>query len=556
MGIVSTTTFDQKTPDETKTVYMSSQGDDTNDGDTPEKPCQSHATAITLATAKSPGLNDQVIVIHVGQGNYDESITAPDNVRFHEPHVSLRRAVASPLITTGFAGYYRFDALQNTVGNGVVINNNNLVNFASTTIDVQGTALTYSGTSCDGTVKVDIIQGGTIGILNSASTANDCLRVECESIRTNDDNGIAVQSTGSAVTDIICDYLGEDPFSSNTATVGIQGDSGSIRILANNVEADTAITVANGGTVNLITNRVAGDITVASGGTLNIFATTHPSGTVTNNGTINGFIAGTAYGSFVFNETPRLNDIENNWALRYEFETSTTAGAADNKFRVNNADRELATFLYIDLLSSSGSIRADEFYLQFDGWIFIQSVDDPTEFILYEVTDPITQVGGATGYMQIPVVSRRDTGTQFSTDETCRFQFVSRSINRKTVVVSFASDLIDHVKVDQDVANQTIARIQVPNDEMEIDTCEVNYYTSEVNTGTMFISVEDDTNVYWNTSFANSVDEENVENLGAISVVPADSGSPLNLRVLASVTSATASREGRIGWIRFSGRVR
>lgn len=557
MGAVSTDTFDQKTPDETKTLFISPNGDDTFDGETPTKPCATHAQALVLAAAKTPALGDPVTVKSTASGQFNDNIVGANFVRFDEPAVEIGNSSATPTIAAASHGGYNFYVVANDVGNTLNLDSVDFVRAKSVTLDSAATALSSTGVSTNNYCEHEIIQGGATAIVNSSSATGISLTIKAGDVYSSANDGTVLSHTGAGATSLHASYIGLSRLGGPaTGVIGIQCDDGEVFTVVNEMNCASSIIVNSGGTVNIFANRITGDITVNAGGTLNIFAGEHASGTVTDTGTIHGIIGGTSYGNFVPGANTDSTSILNNWFFRYQFETATTAGAALSHFRVNNADRSLATVLYVDLLSFSESISPEDFVLQFDGFIGIQSVADTSKFILYEVNGDATAEGGGAGYLQIPIVSRQNVGAAFTADETCRVEFFPRSIKRKTVLASFASDLVDHVKADQDAVNQIVARVQVPNDEMEIDTCEVNFYTSDAAAGQMHIAIEDDTNTYWNQSFTNSIDAENTETLGTILVTPAASGNPLDLRILASVDSATGEREGRIGWIRFSGRVR
>ena len=555
---LSPDTFDQKTPDESRTVYISDNGDDAFDGNTPAKPCKTHTQALVLAAAKTPEQADPITVKNFSSGAFTDNIVGATDIRFEEPSIQLIHDNAgTPAIAAATRGTYGFHTIANSLGDAVTINNSTFVKVEANIISSGDIGITNGGTSDNTLIEANRIQAATNCIANTSTATGLSLTAEVEDLMIDTNSGAVISHTGAGSSSISASYIGiVRTGGAPTGVTGILISDGEVFVRVNEINCATSLTVNSGATLNIFANKISGDITVNSGGTLNIFCAELSSGTVTNNGTLHGIIGGTAYGNFIPSSNTDSISIRDDWFLRYQFETATTVGATLNYFRVNNADRTLATILYVDLVAASESIRIDELFLQFDGFIGIQSTAETSKFILYEVTADITQQGGPTGYAQIPVVSRQSVGAAFSADENCRILFIPRSVKRKTVLASFASDLVDHVKVDQDAVNQIVARVQVPNDEMAIDTCEVNFYTSAVGAGQMHIAVEDDSNTYWNQSFANSVDAENTETLGTILVTPAASGSPLDLRILASVDSASGGNEGRIGWIRFSGRVR
>lgn len=84
--------------------------------------------------------------------------------------------------------------------------------------------------------------------------------------------------------------------SSATGTVGYDIDKGSVSARGSILEADTAIDAASGAKLNINYLHVIGDIIVD--GTLECIIQEH-TGTVTNNGTINGIINGVRFGNWL-----------------------------------------------------------------------------------------------------------------------------------------------------------------------------------------------------------------------------------------------------------------
>lgn len=88
-----------------------------------------------------------------------------------------------------------------------------------------------------------------------------------------------------------------------TGTTAFIARQGQLTIeVAGTIRADSAIIVESGATVEIFAAMVEGDIIVEAGGTLKCRILTHPTGTITNNGTIDGVIDEVRYGTAVVSE--------------------------------------------------------------------------------------------------------------------------------------------------------------------------------------------------------------------------------------------------------------
>lgn len=94
----------------------------------------------------------------------------------------------------------------------------------------------------------------------------------------------------------------------------------------------------------------------------------------------------------------------------WKFDTSTTDSDPGNgKWRLNNADETLATFIYIDDLNDAGldaSVLLENLVTS-GSYAYIQRTEDSTEALLYELTGDSTD---GTGYWKLPVTFVSEDG--------------------------------------------------------------------------------------------------------------------------------------------------
>ncbi|MEE8289713.1 MAG: hypothetical protein V3R25_09915 [Nitrosomonadaceae bacterium] len=88
-----------------------------------------------------------------------------------------------------------------------------------------------------------------------------------------------------------------------TGTTGFVAREGILIVeVAGTIRADSALIVEDGATLEIFAAMIEGDIIVEAGGILKCRILTHPTGTITNNGTIDGVIDEVRYGTAVVSE--------------------------------------------------------------------------------------------------------------------------------------------------------------------------------------------------------------------------------------------------------------
>jgi hypothetical protein len=148
-------------------------------------------------------------------------------------------------------------------------------------------------------------------------------------------------------------------------------------------------------------------------------------------------------------EQTRLGNLSG-LGISYDFDNTVSDDPPNGGFRFNNAARDLVTEIYVDTFGPSPSnSRYDEIWNSFEGFIVIQSIDS-NQLITYQTTGRTSLNGGVNGWFTIPVVRRRDQGTEFSNGNRCRFSLIphrypsltetsTRIISTKTIITPNAS---------------------------------------------------------------------------------------------------------------------
>lgn len=295
MPTISTNVLDQKTGNENKTVYLKPNGQDAFDGNTMPTAVLTQAQAITLANAKSPTPSDPVAIYADAAEVYSETIIAPTAVNFDQRSIRLVASSAGAIFQGANNNRVFFDSIENTGAGQAILLDNNLVDlFQCTLVQAVGTCIEFSNSSAFHFINIDAITTQGIGILNGSAAPFWVCAVDSDALSLNANGAIGIQNTGSSEGTFDIDII--EAISGATGTVGIDVDAGVVRYQGNRITTATAIDVANGAQADVRVGTISGDINVDAGGTLNIWCENY-TGTVTNNGTINGFIGDTYYGN-------------------------------------------------------------------------------------------------------------------------------------------------------------------------------------------------------------------------------------------------------------------
>jgi len=170
------------------------------------------------------------------------------------------------------------------------------------TVGARSTGVHLTGTATQGLVKLAQISVGgedSIGILDQ--TDNDAPEVfRCDFITLESNNTCGYKHNPSLSATVGVANIGSIlATNGTTGTKGFEVLSGIVDAFIDDIDADEAIIVESGGTLNIVTTSVSGNINVDLGATLNCVISNYPSGTITNNGTINGIINGVRFGNWI-----------------------------------------------------------------------------------------------------------------------------------------------------------------------------------------------------------------------------------------------------------------
>jgi hypothetical protein len=124
----------------------------------------------------------------------------------------------------------------------------------------------------------------------------------------------------------------------------------------------------------------------------------------------------------------------------WNYSTSTgDAFPGNGSFRLNNADRSLATFIYMADLSANGvDMSAILSKVGAGDTFYIQQADDANAAVLYTLSGPAVD---ATTYWKVPVVFNSQGTNPFVNNKTCQFKmnsYAGGGANKKRETVIFS----------------------------------------------------------------------------------------------------------------------
>jgi len=277
--------------------YFSQSGSSRFDGATFERPKATMQQAIDEAAALVPIPNPTAIaVISSAQGGtFNNGFTLVDSVQFDGRDVSILASEAV-IITLASSLSCSLTSIVNTFSGGTCFKIDTEFNVG---IDVSfigvfatGTAVEVTGVCDDiflvlsqiflgapGAVALDITSTTTtpidVDINNISMVANDTTFLNYNPVSATDDCVLNVSEVNKNGT---------------TGGEAFMVRSGHLTVRAGLVDVDTVLHVFSGAEMDFNAQTVTGDIIVDAGCILNVIVMHHESGTITNNGTINGII--------------------------------------------------------------------------------------------------------------------------------------------------------------------------------------------------------------------------------------------------------------------------
>lgn len=285
--------------------YFSQSGDTEFDGTSYELPKATMQEAIDEANALVPPPSGAALaVVSSAQGgSFTSGFTLFDFIQFNGTNVSITENTA---IAIELASFLRCNitSLSNAMAASTCFNidGQSFLAVECDLINVFGTggakALKVTG-ACDnlflGMKQITLIGDGSIGI-DITSSSPTPIDIEVDTVSLDGDNTICmnydpVNSTDTCIIDVGSISDG------GSNTTGFIVENGRLLVLCGLLDATTAIHLKAGSEYTTLTGEIIGDIIVDSGARLDAVIIRH-TGTLTNNGTINGIINGEYFGTW------------------------------------------------------------------------------------------------------------------------------------------------------------------------------------------------------------------------------------------------------------------
>ncbi len=299
-------------PPGAKEVFISDSGDNNNfdNSSSPNFPVLTIAQAIAKANSLNPVINDQVLIKDIGTSLYDENMLVPDNVFVDFTNSSIRSPGGTAVEGPDNGNLQIFGIQTSINSNDVAFSTgpNSRMGLTTLTIVLIGnnqSAFVIGGSSDQ--IFITVSQVTSIGNDNVAFThtsTSASSSYKFDEINMLGTDSIAIQFNSSSSD--VCEMRGGSITAPGTGNSGIVVIEGQLSVYVNVIDAPNAIVIEDGGTLNIFDADVIGNIVVNTGGTLNCTITSL-TGTVTNNGTINGFIGNpaidtTRYGTLKYDQ--------------------------------------------------------------------------------------------------------------------------------------------------------------------------------------------------------------------------------------------------------------
>lgn len=277
--------------------YFSQSGSSKFDGATFERPKATMQQAIDAAAALSPIPNPTAIaVISSAQGGtFPAGFTLVDSVQFNGQDVSILASEAV-IITLASSLNCQLTSIVNTFSGGTCFKVDTEFNVG---IDVSfigvfatGIAVEVTGVCDDIFLVLSQIFLGASGAvaLDITSTTTTPIDIDINNISMVANDTTFLNYNPVSATDACVMNVSEINKNGTTGGEGFMVMSGHLTVRAGLVDVDTVLHVESGAEMDFDAQTVSGDIIVDAGGILNVLVVHHESGTITNNGTINGII--------------------------------------------------------------------------------------------------------------------------------------------------------------------------------------------------------------------------------------------------------------------------
>ena len=290
-----------------RTIYVSKGGNDSLSGQTEEQAVETIAQAITLIGQLDPPVSqtNPATILMAASGTFDETVSLTEGTQFGGLNsfifTTTGNAIepaAQALFSVTSAGCFADDA------SCIRVSGKDRVGVVLTALEVfseggQGIYIDGSSDNAFFTMGEIVLSGeGSRGVRDETSNGSpEVYNIASITLGADNTTGFFHNPTDSGSTAVLrCGFIGEVAAVVNSA--GFVVADGHLSALVNEINADTAINII-GGSADVVCNDVTGDITVAVGATLNCDISNH-TGTITNNGTIQGRIGQEIFGDFGF----------------------------------------------------------------------------------------------------------------------------------------------------------------------------------------------------------------------------------------------------------------
>lgn len=285
--------------------YFAASGNDDFDGKTIERPKETIQAAIdeTQLLIPIPAFGDIATVTAAQGGIFNAGFVLPESVQFEGESTVLNLSAAVAVTLDSFLNC-SLTSVTNSANSGISFkidgqDSTGLNVLANRVFGDTATGLSITGV-CDN-IFVTISQFTVTG------TGSTAIKIESASVSPIDINCNTAALEGTDTTFMDYDPVNATDMCVVNVSAITNGGSGTIGFIVRNgiliaanclIAAETAIHVLAGAEMTLTNGCIDGDIIVDLGGILNVTAVHQISGTITNNGTINGNIDGVPFGTY------------------------------------------------------------------------------------------------------------------------------------------------------------------------------------------------------------------------------------------------------------------
>ena len=257
-----------------QTIFLGKQGNDANDGLSPDKAVLTPTEAITKATALSPADGNRIAISCTDAGEYtDAVIIIPSYIGFNCPNATFSPVGANNVFQIAEEStLIAHKIIQDGGGPAAVVGANTVGKkyIHADTIQATGSgiAIINFAVSTTGLLYVDV-QNITVesGVGVSDNSAGGETHLDIDDIYITGNGGTAIFNGGSGNIFGIIHEIEE--IGSPTTTMGLDVNAGKVRLSVGEIETDTAYDVESGAELHLSALDLSG--TELNDGTLNYY---------------------------------------------------------------------------------------------------------------------------------------------------------------------------------------------------------------------------------------------------------------------------------------------